>query len=240
MKKIFTIFAVLCLLTFYCSVSAEEAKTISVTDTDIAEMKQLVVDAFDMASSFHTPNANNTEFSSTQTHIEMFVFNGKETELILNRRIDKYAKWSDTKTAMEAIFTGSALATFDSALPIAVKDGNVYFYHNPSQIIYEIERHDDEVNYSLDNKFIVEPIDTDSVKVIFDYAERIHSESKIFESIAIFTKTAEGWRIEESDFIDMVCEHPFLRVAPQTGISTVILAVVALVSGAYVVKKRRR
>ncbi len=242
MKKLLTltIATIMVAAALIIPVSAVEADKITVTDDDIAEMKQLVVDAVDMASSFHTPDIWNCGYDPKQTMLEMLNYNWKVQEVELYLRTDKYAKCSDTKAMMEAIFTGNALETFNLSLPIGVKDGSVYTLYNPSTLSYVLEYEYNE-DFSLDNKFIVEPIDADSVKVTFDYAELSGAHLEIIENTAVFTKTSNGWRIEESDFVDNLISYR--AFAPQTGITTaayIILGIVALVSGAYVVKRKRR
>ncbi len=240
MKKPLTLAlaAIMILSVMILPTSAAETDEITVTDTDIAEMKQLVVDAVDMASSFHTPFIWNCNHDPKQTIIGTLYYDWKVKEAELCLRTDKYARWSDTKAMMEKIFTGNALETFNLSLPIGVKDGSVYILYNPSQLIYRLEWHDDEVNCSLDDKFIIDPIDEDSVKVTFDYIEQVDAAIYVFENTAVFTKTSSGWRIEKSDFVDNL--HAYRAYAPQTGVATVALAIMALVSGGYVVARKRR
>ncbi len=250
MKKLLTLaLAAIMILSVLClPVFAVETETITVTEADIAEMKQKITDAFDIVDTFFFAHNFNSEVDDYDVISHDLVWKGNEwsaKDTTFCRRTDKYAKWSDTQAAMEGIFAGDALAIFDNALPIEIKDGYVYLLmtaYTAGQLSYSIEREDDMGigDVSLSTKFVTNPIDADSVKVTFEYAEVIDVTCAIHESTAILTKTDDGWRIEESDFIDMICEHPFPRVAPQTGVATVALAIMALVSGGYVVARKKR
>ncbi len=102
----------------------------------------------------------------------------------------------------------------------------------------EVSRTENTVTYSFQvyDYIINFPHDPDSELTLLD---AVHNLTVVFEY------TSDGWRISGGKMIDTYFYDPhdynyYLNGAPQTGISTALLAVVALVSGAYAVKRKRR
>ncbi len=133
-------------------------------------------------------------------------------------------------------------------------NGVVYTQYEIIQALYNhYLKTDDESSSSYESPRYVEALgvnsDFDTLNENFD--EMIDSlvyEGNLFghlvEQQAYYKKNPVGYNeyLLEALIIKLSEDYPDVEIptAPQTGISTALLAVAALVSGAYVVKKRRR